>query len=130
MDLFCGDDREQQIAYITRTLERDFKDVSLCRWLGGWVGGCNKVEVLHTAINMGPSLSSYSVENSSNGLIFREKWAENGHLFSQKTGAKWAKFELFKKKQVLLSFAFPFFLAVFTVLQVHPKTRLSITWPW
>jgi hypothetical protein len=34
MDLFCGDDREQQMAYIIRTLERDFKDVSLCRWVG------------------------------------------------------------------------------------------------
>ena len=25
--------------------------------------------------------------------------------------------------------AVPFFLALFTKLQVHPKTRLSITWP-
>ena len=63
------------------------------------------------------------MENSSNGLIFREKRA----LFQPKTGEIRI---ILEKKRARSSFAFPFFLAVFTVLQVHPKTRLSITWPW
>ena len=63
------------------------------------------------------------MENSSNGLIFREKRA----LFQPKNGRN---SNYSRKKRARSSFAFPFFLAVFTVLQVHLKTRLSITWPW
>jgi hypothetical protein len=66
------------------------------------------------------------VKNSSNGLIFRKKRAKNGHFFSLKTG----KIQIFQEnKRALSSFAFPFSLAEFIKLQVHPKTRLSITWP-
>ena len=52
------------------------------------------------------------------GTFSAKKRAENGrnkNFSRKKTGA--------------LKFCFSFFLAVFTVLQVHPKTRLSITWP-
>ena len=40
-----------------------------------------------------------SVENSSNGLIFRKKRAKNGHFFSKKTGEKRAKLEIFYKEK-------------------------------
>ena len=68
---------------------------------------------------------SVSVENSSNRLIFRK----NRHFFSKKNGRKTGKKNFSRKKTGALKFCFSFFLAVFTVLQVHPKTRLSITWP-
>ena len=71
-----------------------------------------------------------SVENSSNRLIFRKKQAIKEHFFSKKIGQLTGEIIIFlDKKRGLSSFAFPFFLALFTVLQVHPKTRLSITWP-
>ena len=70
------------------------------------------------------------MQKSSNGLSLKKKRGKN----RQKTGKKWALFSLrtgririfLGEKRALSSFAFPFFLAVFTVLQVHPKTRLSI----
>ena len=61
---------------------------------------------------------------------FEEKRAKNGHFFIKKNRQKTGKIEIHLFfKRALSSFAFPFFIEVFTVLQVHPKTRLSITWP-
>jgi hypothetical protein len=57
-----------------------------------------------------------SVEKSSNRLIFSEKNRQKGHFFSFKNGRKTAKIKknLFEK-WAISSFAFPFFLEVFTV---------------
>ena len=50
--------------------------------------------------------------------------------FLGKNGRKTGNFSAKNgRKTGTLKFCFSFLLAVFTVLQVHPKTRLSITWP-
>jgi hypothetical protein len=70
------------------------------------------------------------VENSSNGQIFMKKTGEKLVLFQLKSGQKTGEIRILQeKKRAFSSFSFPFFLAVVTMLQVHPKTRLSITWP-
>ena len=75
---------------------------------------------------MSPWWSWCSVENSLNQQFFWKKRA----LFQLKNRQKTGEIRIFLlKKTGALKFCFSFFLAVFTVLQVHPKTRLSITWP-
>ena len=61
---------------------------------------------------------------------FLVKNGQKTGTFSDRKRAKTNEILIYlEKKWALLGLNFPFFLAVFTVLQVYPKTRLSITWP-